>query len=105
MGNWQVLTFEVSGEPQTVNTHPPLIQAALDVSAPNASADFCILERWRHEGGKMFRDYYFSPAAIVVCGPILIQHRGELCERPSGSGLNLVAGSCTSFITESRSAS
>src|SRR5215204_1742511 len=105
MENWQVFTFEVSGGHQTANTHPPLIQAALDISVPNASADFCILERWRHEGGKLFRDYYFSPASIIICGPILIQHPGELCKRPSGSGLNLAAGSCTSFMEESRRAS
>jgi hypothetical protein len=104
MKNWQVLTFEVSDDSRAANAHPPPIQAALDVSVPNSSADFCILERWRAEGNKVFRDYYFSPTAMVICGRILIHHPGELCERPSGYGLNLVAGECTFFIAESRDA-
>jgi hypothetical protein len=105
MKNWQVLTFEISADLQTPITHPPLIQAALDVFPPNGSVDFCVLERLWYEGNKMFRDYYFSPEAIIICGSILIHHPGKLCERPSGSELNLVAGPCTSFIAESRGAS
>jgi len=106
MIDWQVLSFETSLDPQKANVHPPIIEAAQNIDIPNGSAaDFCVLVRFRPEGEKVFRDYYFSPAAILLCGPILAHGPGRPCERPSGPGLSPVKGQCTTFILQSAGAS
>ena len=100
MMDWQVLSFEGNDDPQTANIHPPLIEQAQQVHIPTgAAAGFCILLRWRTDGKKMFRDYYFLPEAIGLCGWILIHHPGTFCDRPTGPGLSPVMG-CQSFAAQ-----
>lgn len=106
MRNWQVLSFETTLESPNAIPHPPIIEAAQNVGIPNGSSpEFCILMRFRTEGDRVFRDYYFSPTAIILCGPILAHGNGVGCEKPSGSGLDLVAGDCTFFVAETRPSS
>lgn len=99
MMNWQLLSFETDLDPQTPSVHPQIILAAIEF-ANGSSADFCILMRFRIDGDKVFRDYYFSPTAIILCGPVLARGHGILCEKPSGSGLDLVAGACASSLNK-----
>jgi|GEM_PF-2324928 len=88
--NWQLVSFEVTLDPQQPTLHPPLIQEAIALSDGTSSA-FRILNRIRAEGDKRFLDYYFSPAAIIVCSRLLAFANGTSCEEPSGSGFDLVA--------------
>jgi hypothetical protein len=69
---WGLLSFEYS-EASDPNEDPPVVKEARALYRASQPRDFCVAVRWRVEGEKRFRDYWFSPNAVRACGQQLVK--------------------------------
>src|SRR5438105_15024508 len=105
---WGLLSFEyVDGSDP--NDDPPVVKASQALYDASHPRDFCVAVRWRVEGEKTFRDYWFSPNAIRACGRLLVNLVGTKMvfrPKPNEDDLEPAAGNdCLRLLSTHLSAS